>query len=135
MHSDDVAGLIAWPHSNIASDGGLDGGHPRGFGAYTRVLGRYVREAGVIPLPEAIRKMTSLAAEHAGLADRGVIRPGAWADLVLFDPETVIDRATPAAPQEISEGIEKVWVNGVLVLENGTVTGHRPGQVLRRPRR
>ena len=132
MLPDDVAALIAWPHTNISSDGGLNGGHPRGFGAYTRVLGRYVRADGVVSLPEAIRKMTSLAAEHVGLADRGVIRTGAWADLVLFDPETVIDRAAPGSPTEISEGIERVWVNGQLVYRDGEETGATPGVVLRR---
>lgn len=113
-------------------DGELDGRHPRGFGAFPRVLGLYVRERGVLPLEEAVRKMTSLAADHAGLKDRGRLVPGAYADLVLFDPATVIDRATTSAPHALATGIERVWVNGRTVYRNGSTSGLRPGRVLRR---
>jgi N-acyl-D-amino-acid deacylase len=96
------------------------------------VLGRYVRERKVMTLEEAIRKMTSLAADHVGLRDRGVVRPGAFADLVLFDPATVIDRATTQEPQAVSAGIGRVWVNGALVFDAGAATGRRSGRVLKR---
>ena len=135
MDERDVARLIAWPHTNICSDGELAGRHPRGFGAFPRVLGRYVREQGVISLPEAVRKMTSLGAAHVGIADRGRIAPGYFADLVLFDPATVIDRATPTAPRETAVGIRTVWVNGEMVYEAGRVTGKYPGTVVRRAAR
>jgi N-acyl-D-amino-acid deacylase len=135
MDERDVARLIAWPHANICSDGELAGRHPRGFGAFPRVLGRYVREQGVISLPEAIRKMTSLSAAHVGIAERGRVAPGYFADLVLFDPGTVIDRATPTAPRERSAGIRTVWVNGAIVYDAGTTTGRYPGRVIRRAAR
>jgi N-acyl-D-amino-acid deacylase len=132
MHPEDIATLLAWPHTNVSSDGGLSGRHPRGFGAFTRVLRVHVREEGHLGLPEAIRKMTSAAADHVGIQGRGIIRPGAYADLVLFDPETVADRATPDAPNEPSAGIDRVLVNGVVVYEDGAVTPARPGRVIRR---
>ena len=132
MTFDDIATLMAWPHTNISSDGGLRGAHPRGFGAYPRVLGRYVREERRLGLEEAIHKMTGLAAAHMGLPDRGVLRPGVPADLVLFDPATVIDRSTTAEPHLTAAGIERVWVAGAVVYEDGAVTGELPGVVLRR---
>lgn len=132
MDERDIAKLMAWPWTNICTDGELDGRHPRGFGAFPRVLGRYVRDQHVVPLAEAIRKMTSLAAANVGLVGRGSIAPGQAADLVLFDPATVIDVATPTAPRELSRGIDRVWVNGVLVFAAGGATGAHPGRVLRR---
>jgi N-acyl-D-amino-acid deacylase len=132
MSEADLERLMAWPHANLCTDGQLDGRHPRGFGTYPRVLGRYVRERKVMGLEEAVRKMTGLAAANVGIRDRGLIRPGAFADLVLFDPATVVDRATTKDPQAVSAGIEKVWVNGLLVFENGAATGARPGRVLKR---
>lgn len=132
MDEDDIVKLIAWQHTNIGTDGGLAGTHPRGYGTYPRVLGRYVRERDALTLPEAIRKSTTLAAEHMGFEDRGRIAPGFKADLVLFDPDTVIDRATPEDPHALSVGIERVWVNGVLVYSDGSTTGAYPGRVLRR---
>ena len=109
--------------------------HPRGYGNNARVLGRYVRERKVIPLEEAIRKMTSLPAQHFGLAGRGEIRVGAAADLVVFDPATVADVATFAAPHAYPTGISTVIVNGVPAVRNGEPVGARSGQVLRRSRR
>jgi N-acyl-D-amino-acid deacylase len=132
MTEEDVARLLQWPHTVVSSDGGLRGGHPRGFGAFPRVLGRYVRDEGILTREEAVRKMTSLPAEHMGIRERGVIRTGARADLVLFDPERVRDRATFQEPRLTAVGIEAVWVNGVEVYRDGEVTGARPGVVVRR---
>ena len=132
MTFDDIATLMAWPHTNVSSDGGLRGAHPRGFGAYPRVLGRYVRDEGRLGLEEAVHKMTGLAAAHMGLSGRGVLTAGAPADMVLFDPATVIDRSTTAEPHLTATGIERVWVAGTVVYEDGAVTGARPGKVLRR---
>ena len=132
MVEGDLEKLLAWPHTNLCTDGQLDGTHPRGFGSYPRVLGRYVRERGALGLEEAVRKMTSLAADHMGIKDRGRLAPGAYADLVLFDPGQVIDRATTKEPHALSAGIERVWVNGRVVYSGGAASGERPGRVLRR---
>ena len=132
MDERDIAKIIAWPFANICTDGELEGRHPRGFGSFPRVLGRYVREQHVVALPEAIRKMTSLAAANVGIHDRGRIAPGMRADLVLFDPSTVIDRATPREPHALSAGIVRVWVNGILAYDDGKATGARSGAVIRR---
>jgi len=132
MSEPDLERLLAWPYTNVCTDGELDGRHPRGFGTYPRVLGRYVRERKVVSLEEAVRKMTGLAAHNVGLRDRGQVRPGAFADLVLFDPATVMDRATTRDPHALSAGIQRVWVNGAVVYEAGAATGRRPGRALRR---
>lgn len=132
MDPADIARLIAWPHSDICTDGELAGGHPRGFGTFPRVLRLYVREIGGLTLEEAVHKMSGLAAQHMGIADRGVIRPGAFADLVLFDPATIADRATVEEPRLTSAGVITVWVNGVEVYSAGAPTGAYPGRVLRR---
>jgi N-acyl-D-amino-acid deacylase len=128
----DVDKLLTWPHTNVCTDGELDGSHPRGFGTYPRVLGVYVRERKVLALEDAIHKMTALAAEHVGIAGRGKLVPGAYADLVLFDPATVIDRSTTSEPHALAAGIERVWVNGQTVFAGGKTTGARPGRVIRR---
>ena len=133
MTEPDLERLMAWPQMNFCTDGDLDGEHPRGYGTYPRILGRYVRERGILSLEEAVRKMTSLPAAHMGLSDRGQVRPGLAADLVLFDPKTVIDRATTRDPHAVSEGIRTVWVRGETVYDRGLATGRRPGAVLRRP--
>ncbi len=132
MDEADIERLMAWPHTNIGTDGELHGAHPRGFGTFSRVLGRYVRERQIMTLEEAIRKMTSLSAEHMGINDRGRIEPGMHADLVLFDPETILDHATPEDPRAVSVGVEKVWINGEMVYQDGQATGKHPGRVLRR---
>ena len=132
MRSDDVAALIKWPQANICSDGASPSRHPRGSGAFTKVLRAYVREQKLLSFEEAIHKMTGPSAAHMGFADRGVIRPGAYADLVLLDPEQVSDRSTIEHPEARSVGISKVWVNGVEVLDEGEATGAYPGQVIRR---
>jgi N-acyl-D-amino-acid deacylase len=130
MDEGDVAGLMLWEYTNICSDGGHGGGHPRGYGAFPRVLGRYVRTLGVLPLSEAIHKMTALAAQSIGVNDRGRIRTGYFADLVLFDPDTIEDRSTMQDPTALSVGIEKVWVNGVLAFDNGAPTMRYPGRTV-----
>ena len=131
MSDQDVVDFMLWPHTNICSDGNA-GAHPRGYGSFTRILGRYVREQKVMPLEQAVYKMTGLTAAHLGLKDRGIIALGKVADLVLFDPATVIDRATITNSQAISEGIEGVWVNGELVFTGNKPTGKRSGVLIKR---
>ncbi len=108
-------------------------GHPRGFGTFPRILGKYVRQDSVISLEFAIRKMTSLAAQRVGLADRGLLRPGMYADITVFDPATIIDRSTFEQPQQLSTGVTHVLVNGVAVVTDGKPTGALPGKALRGP--
>jgi N-acyl-D-amino-acid deacylase len=128
----DIGQLMSWPETNICTDGSLTDLHPRGTGSFPRVLGRYVREQELMPLETAIHKMTGLSAAHMGFTDRGLIRQGAVADLVLFDPETVIDRATPLEPDMLSEGIALVWVSGEMIYSDGAATENRPGKIIRR---
>lgn len=132
MSEADVAALTKWPFANFCSDGMSTGGHPRGFGAFPRVLGRYVREQKVLGLEDAIRRMTSLAADNVGLRERGLVKPGFFADLVLFDAARVMDRATTAAPTTPSPGIHTVIVNGSVVFRGGKTTETYAGRVLRR---
>ncbi|HVF39182.1 MAG TPA: D-aminoacylase [Gemmatimonadaceae bacterium] len=108
-------------------------GHPRGFGTFPRILGRYVRQDSVITLEFAIRKMTSLAAQRVGLNDRGLLRAGMYADITVFDPETIIDRSTYEQPQQLATGVSYVIVNGVPVVDEGKVTAALPGRALRGP--
>ena len=133
MQEADIEKIMAWPHTVIGSDGELAGVHPRGFGAFSRYLGHYLRERQVLSLEEGVRRMTSLSAQQVGIHDRGLIAVGRPADLVLFDPARVIDRSTIENPHLPSNGIEKVWVNGQLVFADGKATGNRPGSVIRRP--
>jgi N-acyl-D-aspartate/D-glutamate deacylase len=116
----------------VSSDGGIGMRHPRGAGTYPRVLGRFVRERKWLTLEDAVRKMTSLPAARLKLTDRGTLKPGAWADLVLFDPDTVIDRSTFDDPFTLPIGIRQVWVNGTLVWEEPRATGARPGVAIGR---
>lgn len=132
MDEGDVAALMLWEHANICSDGGHGGGHPRGYGAFPRVLGRFVRKLGVLEIEDAIYKMTALPAATMGFEERGHIKPGYYADLVLFDPETVEDKSTMLDPTTQSVGIDKVWVNGVLAFENGEPTMVYPGRIVAR---
>ncbi len=132
MSEPDIEQLLAWPHTNISSDGQMDGAHPRGYGAFPRVLSKYVRGRKIMTLESAVHRMTGLAAAHMGLTRRGTIAPGAYADLVLFDPATIEDHATPASPHLVSTGIAGVWVNGRAVWRNERTTGLHPGRVLRR---
>ncbi len=140
MSDDDVATIMRHPMVSIASDAGINVlgrgvPHPRGYGDNPRVLGKYVREDGVLTLEEAVRKMTSLPAQFFGFADRGVIKAGAFADLVIFDPAKVADTATYAKPHSYPVGIAAVIVNGVVTVRNGKHTGAKAGQVLTRARR
>lgn len=105
--------------------------HPRAYGTFSRILGRYVRERGVIGLETAIQKMTSLPARKMGLTDRGLLRAGNWADIVIFDPNEISDAATYENPHQISRGIKFVFVNGKLAVESGVLTGEMVGKVLR----
>ena len=132
MDEADIHELMAWPHTNFCSDGKLEDLHPRGAGSFPRVLGHYVREQKLMPLETAVHKMSGLAARHMGFEDRGLIREGMIADLVLFDPDKIIDNATPETPSALSTGVESVWVDGELVWEKGSATGARPGKVIRR---
>jgi N-acyl-D-amino-acid deacylase len=141
MCETDVRTVMRWPHTMVGSDascvapyGSLSKGkpHPRAYGTFARVLGRYVREEGVLTWPEAIHKMTGMPAARLGLAHRGRLEPGAWADVVVFDPRRVADRATFQGPHQYAAGIEHVLVNGVPVVRDGEHTGALPGRVLRR---
>jgi N-acyl-D-amino-acid deacylase len=136
---DNVRTLLRHPLVVVGSDGyalaprgalGQRKPHPRSYGTFPRVLGRYVREEKVLSLEQAVRKMTSVTSERFGLADRGVIRRGAWADLLLFDALTVSDLATFTDPHRYPVGIPYVLVNGVVVIDQGQHTGARPGRVL-----
>ena len=117
----------------VAPDGplGTQSAHPRAYGTFPRILGHYSRDLKLFPLEFAVRKMTSLAAQRVGLADRGLVRPGMYADITVFDPATVIDRATFEKPHQTSVGIEYVFVNGQMVLKKGQITTARPGRGLR----
>jgi N-acyl-D-amino-acid deacylase len=134
MDEEDVQRILSYPHSMVGSDGLPHDRHPhpRLWGTFARVLGHYARDVGLFSLETAVHKMTGLSAERFGLADRGVIREGAYADLTLFDPATIIDRATFENPAQPAAGIEMVMVNGEPVLDAGRPTGARPGRALRR---
>jgi N-acyl-D-aspartate/D-glutamate deacylase len=136
--------VMRQPWVAIASDGSAMGveatsirssgvPHPRNYGTNARVLGRYVREEGVLTLEDAVRKMTSLPAQILGMDDRGQIREGFAADVVVFNPDTVIDTNTYEEPKSYAAGVPYVLVNGVLVIDNGEHTGATPGKVLRGP--
>jgi len=141
MSESDVRLAIRDPIVSFDSDGTAAspdfGGqpHPRWYGTFARVLGHYSRDEGVLPLEEAVRKMTSLPAQRMGVLDRGMVRPGMWADLVVLDPARVIDRATFAQPHQFADGIDHVIVNGVQVVRNAEHTGAFPGQPIYGPGR
>jgi N-acyl-D-amino-acid deacylase len=139
MDEADLRTALVQPWVGIGSDGSAVNPempfagfpHPRFYGTFPRVLARYVREQRVLALPDAIRKMTSLPAQIVGLSDRGLLRPGMAADIVVFDPEHIADRATFENPRQYAVGIAYVVVNGQVVFEQGRHTGARPGRVLR----
>ncbi len=130
MIESDIKAFYQQPWVMVASDGGIGSAHPRGAGTFPRVLGVFVREKHWLTLPEAIRKMTSLPAQRLNWKDRGVIREGAFADLVLFNPDTIIDHSTYTNPVALSTGVEKVFVNGILVWDSGKATGSKPGVII-----
>ena len=132
MIEEDVTTLLKWPFSNLCSDGSSTGLHPRGHGSFTKILRQYVREEKSITLEEAIHKMSGRAALNLRLEKRGFVKAGFFADLVLFDPATVSDHATPENPLALSSGISRVWVNGVEVLNSNTPSHRYPGVILRR---
>ena len=132
MTESDVKAFYQTPWVMVSSDGGIGSRHPRGTGTFTRVLGRFVREDKWLSLEEAVRKMSAAPAARLGLKDRGMIRKGMKADLVLFDPNTVVDRATFTEPQVLSSGVKSVFVNGVQVWDGTTVTGKMPGSILKK---
>lgn len=128
----DIINYMQWPYTAITTDGEIDGSHPRGQGTFPRVLGRYIREKNVLSLEEAIRRMTSLAADNLGIKSRGLIKEGLAADIILFDPNTIIDHATFEDPLNYSTGVAAMWVNGTLVYEKGEPTENYPGKIIRR---
>ncbi|MCC7178207.1 MAG: D-aminoacylase [Acidobacteria bacterium] len=142
MHEDDLRAALKHPLVMLGTDSGgmaIDSGpptagvHPRAWGSAARILSRYVREERLLSLEEAIRKMTSLPAQRMRLWDRGIIRPGAFADLTVFDAATIRDRATFENPRQYAEGVRYVVVNGALVVDGGKLTAERPGRALRGP--
>lgn len=140
MSEDNVKLQLQQPWMKIGTDaGGPDPDsvrallHPRSFGTYPRILGRYVREERVLPLEDAIRKMSSAVATRLSIHDRGVLKTGMFADIVVLDPNTIIDRATFEQPRQLSSGVRYVWVNGTLVWRDGVHTGARPGRIVRGP--
>lgn len=138
MSEDDVRAVLAHPWVSVASDGwilaptGHGRPHPRSFGTFPRVLGRYVREQATVTLEEAIRKMTSLPASRIGVTDRGTLRVGAAADVVVLDPDTIRDTSTYDAPWQLAQGVRTVLVNGEAALVDGAVTGRRAGRLVER---
>jgi len=140
MSEDNVKLQLRQPWMKVGTDaGGPDPDsvralvHPRTFGNYPRILGLYVRDEKVIPLEDAVRKMTSAVATRLSIHDRGLLKPGMYADVVVFDPATIADRATYEQPKQLSVGVRDVWVNGVQVLRDGKHTGATPGRALRGP--
>ena len=132
MREEDIIVLLDWKHTNLCTDGGSTGGHPRGYGSYPKVLGQYVRENKYLTIEQAVNKMTGVPANNMGLKERGVLTLNLAADLVVFNPETVQDMATFKSPTLASEGIIHVLVNGKFVLKNKMVTRNRPGIFLHR---
>jgi N-acyl-D-amino-acid deacylase len=131
----DVHKILQYPDTSIACDCGATNAtdvHPRFYGSFARVLGKYVREEKILTWEDAVRKMTALPAATIGMIDRGYLAPGMAGDVTVFDPRTVIDKATYENPAVLSEGIRHVFVNGVHALRDGVVTGERGGRVLRR---
>lgn len=142
MSEDNIRKKIAQPWMSFCSDGASQAPegvflrastHPRAYGSFARLLGRYVREEQVIPLAEAIRRLTSLPAQNLKLQRRGLLRPGYFADVVVFDPDSIQDHATFSQPHQYATGVEHVFVNGVQVLKEGEHTGAMPGRVVRGP--
>jgi N-acyl-D-aspartate/D-glutamate deacylase len=140
MAEDDIGLIMRQPWTMTCTDGGLQPvtegkPHPRAYGAFPRKLARYVRDRGVVDLPFAIRSMTALSAEVFGIKDRGVVRPGAFADLVAFDLAAVSEAATYEQPHQLARGLDTIVVNGRVVRASGAFAEVLPGRVLRLERR
>jgi dihydroorotase/N-acyl-D-amino-acid deacylase len=142
MDEADVRQILQQPWVSVdndaagaATDGvlGTERPHPRAYGTFPRILRQYVREQGLLALPEAIRKFSALPAQREHLADRGVLKQGMWADIVVFDADTIHDVATYENPNQLSIGMQYVLVNGRPVIDHGSMTGALPGRVLRGP--
>jgi dihydroorotase/N-acyl-D-amino-acid deacylase len=142
MSEPDIALALKQPWVSINNDSqgtapdgllGKEHPHPRAYGTFPRILRKYVREERLLTLEDAIRKFSSLPAQRMRLGDRGVLKVGMWADVVVFDPATIRDRATFAQPNQLSEGMRWVLVNGIPVIADGRATGALPGRVLRGP--
>jgi dihydroorotase/N-acyl-D-amino-acid deacylase len=142
MYEPDVRLALQQPWTSVCNDSqgtatdgllGKEHPHPRAYGTFPRILRKYVREDGALTLPDAIRKFSALPAARLRLADRGVIKQGMWADVVVFDPETITDEATFEKPNQLSVGMRFVLVNGVPVIEDGKMTNALPGKVVRGP--
>jgi N-acyl-D-amino-acid deacylase len=140
MSEDDVALALEQPWVSVCNDSqgtspegflGQEHPHPRAYGTFPRILRKYVREEKKLTLEDAIRKFSALPAQRMHLTDRGVLKAGMWADVVIFDPATIKDLATFAEPNQLSQGMEYVLVNGVPVIDQGKMTGSFPGKVLR----
>jgi N-acyl-D-amino-acid deacylase len=143
MSEDNIRTQIVLPWVSFGADAdpeGIDGvflkssAHPRTFGNFARVYARYVREGKLMTVTEAVRKMTSLPASNLGIASRGLLRPGYFADIAVFDPATIQDHATFERPRQLATGVSEVFVNGVQVVHNGQHTGAKPGRVVKRDR-
>jgi len=132
MSEEDIIDLLKWEHTNLCTDGGSNGGHPRGYGSYPRVLSQYVRQKKHFTIEEAVYKMTGAPTTNLGLKGRGVIALGMAADLVIFNQDIIQDRATFKTPKIVSEGITHVLVNGEFVIKNRMITRNRPGIFLHR---
>jgi N-acyl-D-amino-acid deacylase len=134
MNEDDVRTVMRHPSTMIGSDGLAMGSrpHPRLYGTFPRVLARYARDAGLMTLEEGVHRMTGMSAAKFGLKERGQVRPGFYADLVIFDPSSLLDTATYDQPRRYPEGLHYVFVNGTVVVRDGLHTGARPGRALRR---
>lgn len=142
MSEDNVRKQIRLPYMSFGSDAAAPAAegdflksstHPRAYGNFARLLGKYVRNEKIIPLEEAIYKLTALPASHLGIKRRGLLNPGYFADIVVFDPATITDHATFEKPHQYATGVQHVWVNGVQVLKNGEHTGAKPGRFVRGP--
>ena len=140
MSKDNVRQQIRLPWMSFGSDAASQstegvflksGAHPRTYGNFARLLGRYVRDEKLIPLEQAVYRLTTRPATNLGLKERGALRPGYYADVVVFDPKTIADRATFEAPHQYAVGVRDVFVNGVAALQGGEPTGATPGRALR----
>ena len=140
MSEPDIAYALKQPWVSVDNDAhgtapegvlGQEHPHPRAYGTFPRILRKYVRDEKLLTLPDAIRKFSALPAQRVRLTDRGVLKQGMWADIVVFDPEKIHDVATFEKPNQLSVGMDFVLVNGVPVIENGAMTNALPGKVLR----